>query len=730
MNLVIVESPAKAKTIEKYLGHDYKVLASFGHVRDLPTKKIGVDVKDNFKPTYEIPAKARKTIKALKEAMAKADQIYLATDYDREGEAIGWHIVQALKPKQKPQRITFTEITKPAILDAVKHPREIDLHLVDAQQARRVLDRLVGYKLSPFLWRKITQGLSAGRVQSVALRLIVEREREIEAFKKDEYWSIEADLSDGKSMFKALLAEKDGKKIGKLDIKSEKDAKAILDELKNASYKVEDVATSDKKRYPAPPFMTSTLQQDAAAKLGFSTKQTMRAAQSLYEDGLITYMRTDSLNIAPVAAKAAAEALTQEFGEKYALTTPRFFKTKSRGAQEAHEAIRPTNPSVKSDKISDRPQARLYDLIRKRFLASQAADAEIEETAAKISANKYNFNATGSKIVFDGFLKIYNSARISAERSSYGVNDDNQKTQKLPELKKGDELKLEKLEKIQHFTEPPARYSEGTLVKELEKRGIGRPSTYAPTISTIIDRGYVEKVEARLTPLDIGLRVNDLLVEHFPQIVDFDFTAKMEEELDEVAEGKIAWQPVIKEFYEPFAQILKEKMETVEKNNIIEETDEKCPDCGKNLIIKLGRFGKFYACGGYPDCKFTKPFLDESQRAQQEKIEAGLKDEKCPKCGGPMVLKEARFGPFLACSKYPECKSTKNITIAADVPCPNCGEKLLQRRTRKGKIFWGCSGYPKCKTAFWDEPTSEKCPTCGSMMVKSKTGKLKCSVCK
>ncbi len=718
MNLVIVESPAKAKTIEKYLGKDFKVLASYGHVRDLPTKKIGVDTKKNFEPVYEIPAKSRKTIKSLKEAIGKADALYLATDYDREGEAIGWHIVQALKPKIIPQRITFTEITKSAIQDAVKHPREIDMNLVDAQQARRVLDRLVGYKLSPFLWQKVVRGLSAGRVQSVALRLIVEREREIKKFETDEYWSIEAMLSSGKNPFKAVLTEKNDKKIGKMDIKSEKEAKNIIVDLKDNDYIVSDLTEEQKKRYPSPPFMTSTLQQEAARKIGFSTKQTMRVAQSLYEDGLITYMRTDSLNISAQAAQAAAGVIVKEFGDKYALSSPRFFKTKSRNAQEAHEAIRPTEPGQIPGKISqDRNQERLYKLIWQRFMASQMAEAEILETNAKIRAGNYGFTATGQKTVFDGFLRAYNI-------------DDEKGLQALPKLEKGEKLSLAKLDKIQHFTEPPARYSEGTLVKELEKRGIGRPSTYAPTISTIMDRGYVEKQEGRLAPLEIGEKVNDLLVEHFPKIVDYDFTAKLEEEFDDIAEGKIAWQPMIKEFYDPFAKNLKEKMETVAKNNIVEETEEKCPECGKNLVLKLGRFGKFYACGGYPDCKFTKPYLDEVQKAQQEKIEKEIEKEKCPKCGSPMVLKEARFGPFLACSKYPECKTTKNIAISADVPCPNCGAKLLQRRTRKGKMFWGCSAYPKCKTAFWDEPTADKCPACQGMMVKTKAGKLKCSVCK
>ncbi len=716
MNLVIVESPAKGKTIEKYLGKDYKVLASFGHVRDLPKSKIGVDVKDNFKPSYIIPAGAKKTIKALKEAIAKADTVYLATDYDREGEAIAWHIVQATGLKDKnTKRITFHEITKPAILEAVKNPRQIDLNLVDAQQARRVLDRLVGYKLSPFLWAKVARGLSAGRVQSVALRLIVEREREVENFKSEEYWSIEAMLSTIKKPFKAILTEIDSKKIDKMAICADVDAQKILADLEKAEYIIKSLEEKDRVRNPLPPFTTSTLQQDAGHKLGYSAKQTMRLAQKLYEDGLITYMRTDSVNISPIAAKEAAEVLKREFGDKYALTSPRFFKTKSKGAQEAHEAIRPTEPGLRPEAVKlDSQSERMYKLIWQRFMASQMPEAVFAETQAKISAGKYGFNANGSKIKFDGFLKVYN------------IEDDDRASQQLPPLKVDEKLDLEKLEKLQHFTEPPARYSEGTLVKELEKRGIGRPSTYAPTISTIQERGYVEKLEGRLKPLEIGVRVNDILVEHFPEIVDFDFTAKIEDQFDDIAEGKVGWQPVIKDFYEPFEKHLEEKTKSVVKENLDEETDEICPDCGAPVVIKHGRFGRFYSCSKYPDCKYTKPLLDAKTQEAAEKAS----EEKCEKCGKPMVLKQSRFGAFLACSGYPECKQTKSLAPAAEVPCPNCGKKLLKRRSKRGRMFWGCEGYPECKTAFWNEPTTEKCPKCKGIMTKTPKGELQCPVCK
>ncbi|AKM81874.1 TPA: type I DNA topoisomerase [Candidatus Berkelbacteria bacterium] len=713
MNLVIVESPAKGKTIEKYLGKDYKVLASFGHVRDLPSSKIGVDTKKNFEPTYEIPEKAEKTIKALKSAMAKADKVYLATDYDREGEAIAFHLVEALKPKIPYQRITFTEITKSAITSAVEHPREIDMDLVDAQQARRVLDRLVGYKLSPFLWQKVARGLSAGRVQSVAVRLVVEREKEIQKFIPVEYWSIEALLSKNKVQFTADLTERSGKKLDKLAIKSEKEAKEIDDQLKTGDYEVADLKSEDKKKHPSPPFTTSTLQMEAGSKFKYSAKQTMRLAQNLYEDGFITYMRTDSVNISAQALKQAQEVITSKYGEKYALETPRVFKTKSKGAQEAHEAIRPTDMNVTSDKIPLTAQhQKIYELIWKKMMASQMQEAIVAETTAKIKNGEFIFTAKGLKVKFDGFMKLY---KTNEAMENF-----------LPELNIGDKLSLEKLDKIQHFTEPLPRYSEGSLIKELEKRGIGRPSTYAPTLSTIQDRGYVEKIEGRFIPKDIGIAVSDILVENFPQIVDYDFTAKMEENLDEIAEGKLKWQPVLKEFYDPFAKNLTEKMESVKKADLQEETDEKCPKCGQNLMIKMGRFGKFMACKGYPECKFTRPI---TKPGEENKPEGEPTDEKCPKCGKNMVLKESRYGKFLACEGYPECKTTKTITVETDVPCPNCGEKLIQRRTKKGRTFWGCSGYPKCKTAFWNEPTSEKCPECGKLLLKAGKDKIKCSEC-
>lgn len=715
MNLVIVESPTKAKTISKYLSSDYQVVACFGHVRDLPQKEIGIDVQDNFKPNYVIVPKAKNVLKEIKTKAKNATNLYLATDYDREGEAIAWHLMQAdALGKKKAKRITFHEITKEAILEALKKPRDIDIHLVDAQQARRILDRLVGYKLSPFLWRKVAQGLSAGRVQSVAVRLVVEKEREVEKFVSVKYWSLEVILSKNSKSFKAILTEKDGKKIDKLAIKSQKEAEKYENELKKADYIVRDIKKEQKKRYPTPPFTTSTLQQEAGNKLGYSAKQTMMLAQKLYEEGLITYMRTDSVHVAPVALEKAAEVIGKKFGKEYALSTPRLYKTKSKGAQEAHEAIRPTDLTVSESTLGSQ-EARLYDLISKRMLASQMKEAEVSEENVKIAAQNFTFSATGLKVVFDGFLKLYRNSS---------------KEVILPDLKVGETLNLEKLEKIEHCTEPPARFTEATLIKELEKKGIGRPSTYAPTLSTIMDRGYVEKQDGKLMPQEIGKITNDVLVAHFPQIVDYDFTANMEEELDEIAEGKLVWQKTLEKFYKPFIENLRIKTKEVSKQELTEEeTDEICPKCQKKLKIKLGRYGKFLACSGFPDCKFTKPILD-GKGASAEAVKKIKTDEKCPKCSKELNLKEGKFGTFLACSGYPECKFTKNIEIAAVIPCPNCGSKLLKRYTRKRRIFWGCANFPKCKTAFWEEPQKEKCPKCqGILTLNQKTNVLKCSQC-
>jgi DNA topoisomerase-1 len=728
IKLIIVESPTKAKTISKFLGKGYKVLSSFGHVRDLPTSTMGIDIGHDFTPKYVIPKKATKVVAELRAAAKAADEIYFATDEDREGEAISWHLRELLKVKpEKTKRITFHEITKEAIEHALKTPRDLDLRMVDAQQARRVLDRLVGYELSPFLWHKVARGLSAGRVQSVVVRLIVEREREVLAFKAEEYWSIEAAFNKkgDEKVFDAKLHSKDGETIDKMAIGSEKDAKAILKALDKAAYSIETVDKKKTKRSPAAPFTTSTLQQDGNNKLGFSAKQTMMLAQQLYEGveigdegsvGLITYMRTDSVNLAEKFREEAADFIKKEHPNSVSAEA-RVYKTKSKGAQEAHEAIRPTSawrtPESVAQYLDDR-QLKLYDLIWRRALASQMADAEIETTSATIATGTaYRFRATGSIVAAPGFMSVYQT---------------DMKENLLPPLSEGDALEAKAVEPKQHFTEPPPRYSEATLVKALEERGIGRPSTYAPTISTVVDRGYVEKEERRLKPTELAILVNDLLVEHFATIVDFDFTAKMEDTLDAVAEGEEKWVPVIKAFYGPFHANLEVKEKELSKKEITETaTDEKCEKCGKPMIIKFGRFGKFYACSGYPECKTTKPF-DEKDKAAQEAAQEQAVGHVCETCGAPMMVKRGRFGAFLSCSRYPECKFTQQIKKLTGAKCPKCKEgDIIEKRSRKGRNFYACSRYPACDFAMWSKPTGENCPTCGNLLVFAKDHKIACS---
>ncbi len=674
---MIVESPSKGRTISRFLGDDFIVESSYGHIRDLPSSKLGVDVEHNFAPHYIIPLKARANVKKLKSITAKADTVILATDEDREGEAIAWHLSEALglgtAKGPRTQRIVFHEITERAIKEALEHPRDLDMHLVDAQQARRVLDRLVGYKLSPFLWKKIYRGLSAGRVQSVAVRLIVEREREIQAFVPREYWTVSAQLAKtGRTeVFTALLAKIDEKAVEKFDIEHKERADNVVADLQGASWQVETVEKRAVTKNPLPPYTTSTLQQDAFRRLGFSAKQTMRVAQQLYEGiplgpagpvGLITYMRTDSLNLAESAIADAHRFIKKEFGDTYTLAAPRRFKTKSKGAQEAHEAIRPTDPSRTPESVMpflDRRQFRLYDLVWRRFMATQMPPAIFDATGIDIVASKiaipnpksqipnssYVFRATGQTQRFDGFLKVY---PVKFSEMS------------LPDVAPQDALGMQRLIPEQHFTEPPPRYTEATLVKTLETHGIGRPSTYAPIISTIQDRKYVERHDRRtLKPTEVGFLVNDLLVAHFPQVVDTQFTAKMEQEFDAIAEGNMAWQPVIKEFYEPFAKNLEQKYEEVKKHHTDEATEEVCEKCGKPMVIKFGRFGKFMACTGFPECRNTKPLAGQEKPSPQK----------------------------------------------IDMACPKCTEgDVIMRRTKRGKMFYGCSRYPQCDWASWDDP--------------------------
>lgn len=672
-SLIIVESPTKAKTISRFIGDDFVVTSSYGHIRDLPKSKLGVDVEKNFEPQYIIPMKARKIVTLLKKTAAKAGRVILATDEDREGEAIAWHLVQALglngekneNGKEKNvERIVFHEITERAIKEALENPRDIDLKRVDAQQARRILDRLVGYSLSPFLWKKVIRGLSAGRVQSVAVRLVVEREREIQKFKPEEYWTIEAELhpeSKPNERFHSQLVKINGETLDKFAIGNGARAKEIAADLERASWQAANVEKRAVSKKPLAPFTTSTLQQEGFRRLRFSARQTMRIAQQLYEGidlgkegstGLITYIRTDSQNLSEESLREANAFIKKEFGSQYAVETPRRFKTKAKGAQEAHEAVRPTDPARTPESIKsrlDRNQFRLYDIIWRRFIATQMTDALFDATTFEISATPekkngaaYTFRANGQVMKFEGFLAVWPTKTEDAL---------------LPELAKGDALALDALDPLQHFTEPPPRFSDASLIKALEELGIGRPSTYAPTLATIQDRNYAEKDESkRLRPTEVGTIVNDLLVEHFPEIVDFQFTAKMEEELDEIAEGKREWRPVIREFYEPFSKNLAEKHETVEKKTPQEETDQVCEKCGKPMMIKYGRFGKFLACSGFPECKNAKPLPKEP-----------------PKSTGVLC---------------PECKD---------------GE-IVERWTRKKRRFFGCSRYPDCKYATWTDP--------------------------
>jgi DNA topoisomerase I len=672
--LIIVESPTKSKTIKKFLGKDYKVVSSLGHIRDLPAKELGVSIEENFKPKYVIPPKAKKIVKVLKEEAKKAKTIILASDEDREGEAIAWHIAEVLKKnlanKEKSltpfQRIVFHEITKSAIEEALKNPREIDLNLVNAQQARRILDRIVGYKLSPFLWKKVFRGLSAGRVQSVALRLIVEREREIEKFVPEEYWTIETILEgkEGKKI-KALLIKKNGNLIKKLDIKNKKEVEEIIKDLELAEFQVKSFEKKEIKRKPLPPFMTSTLQQTAFQKFRWPAKLTMKIAQDLYENGLCTYHRTDSLNLSKESLEKAAQFIEKNYGKNY--LKQRNYKNKSKVAQEAHEAIRPTYPEKTPESLKELSERhfKLYDLIWRRFIASQMSEAIFDNALLLIEARKtkdlfYELKATGQILKFDGFLKVYPMKFEETE---------------IPQLQEGEKLKLIEILPKQNFTQPPPRYNDATLIKALEEKNIGRPSTYAVIVTTIQERNYVVKEKGKFKPTQIGFLVNDILTEHFPSIVDLNFTAKLEAELDEIAQGKRNWVETLKEFYEPFEKNLQQKYEEVKKQGIInEKTDEKCPQCGANLIIRLGKFGEFYACSAFPKCNFTKPLKEEEE-----------------------------------------------------IPCPQCQEgKILIKKTKKGKIFYGCSRYPDCNFALWSKPIMATCSQCGSIFIEEK-GEKKCS---
>lgn len=735
--LIIVESPTKAKTISKFIGSGYTVESSYGHIRDLPKSKIGVDIENDYEPTYVIPETAQKRIDNLNALAENTNEIILATDEDREGEAIAWHLTKAIDMRDKKiSRIVFHEITKTAIEDALKHPRSLDLNMVDAQQARRVLDRLVGYKLSPLIWKKIAFGLSAGRVQSVAVRLIVERENEIRAFNTEEYWGIEGVFytKSQEDKFEAHLAKYKGETLDKFAYKNSEEANKVLAEIKNGKFTISDLSTKESSKSTPAPFTTSTLQQEASKKFGYPAKMTMQLAQKLYEGialknegqvGLITYMRTDSKNLAQSAVESIRGYIKKELGDKYLPAEAKTYTKKQKGAQEAHEAIRPTDAlrtpaSIKDD--LDPKMFKVYELIWERTVACQMEDARVLSTSVDIENGDYIFRANGSTIVFDGWLKIYDSAV---------------KENILPKIEIGDKATADSLLPIQHFTEPPARYTEASLIKALEENGIGRPSTYAPTISTIETRKYINRREdKKFEPTDIGEVVNKLLVNHFPEIVDIGFTAEMEKSLDDIAEGEKKWKPVIKAFYEPFAKLLAIKDKEIDKKELTEEkTDIECELCKHPMVKKMGRFGRFLACSNYPTCKNTKPLDQDGVIQETEKTTIG-----CKLCGGQMVGKVGRFGKYLACENYPTCKNTESLLITTGVACPTCKEgAIVEKKSKRGKVFYACSRYPDCTQAYWNKPVTEVdaagnitpklCPECKSIMLQAGKSGIKCSSC-
>ncbi|HEX8100579.1 MAG TPA: type I DNA topoisomerase [Actinomycetota bacterium] len=745
--LVIVESPTKAKTLERYLGSDYSVVASKGHVRDLPEDRMGVDLDDAFTPEYIVPQEKKETVGQIKKAFGRAAGLWLATDFDREGEAIAWHVAEAIGADPRAaNRVTFTEITKDAVQQAFRDPRRIDFDLVNAQQTRRILDRIVGYELSPLLSKRLRRALSAGRVQSVALRLIVDREREIRAFNPVEYWSIDARLSpeEEESPFLARLIQIGDEKLATSPDKkgmvlgTQQEAEDHAARVREARFRVLEVRQREIKRSPSPPFTTSTLQQESARKLGFSARKTMQVAQRLYEGinipgegqvGLITYMRTDSVNIAEQALAELADMVRQHFGAEYALDQPRRFKKKQRGAQEAHEAIRPTSARRHPDQLQDvldPNQARLYRLIWQRTVASQMAEArfdqvsiDIEASGAEADAVRYLFRATGQTLKFDGFRRVYFEGRDDV------ADEDAEAT--LPPLRAEQLLRLLDILPEQHFTQPPPRFTEASLVKALEEYGIGRPSTYAPTLSTLRDRKYVRLEDRRFYPEDIGEVVVGTLVEHFPEIVDIGFTARMEEELDDVAEGHAEWVEVLDAFYTEFKPRVEKGAKDIQPpEEVLEEFCPKCEEEGRgqaNLVMKLGRFGRFIGCSNYPECNFTR------ELSGQSRPEPELLEEKCPECGRPLMRRVGRYGPFVGCSGYPECKYIKKEVKSTGVTCPECGQgELIERRGRYGP-FYSCSRYPDCKFAVNQTPLPEPCPACSGLVVTARGGARRCTKC-
>lgn len=725
-NLVIVESPTKVYTIKSYLGSNYKVMASQGHVRDLPKSTIGIDIDNDFEPHYINIRGKGDLIRELKKEAKNADRVYLATDLDREGEAIAWHLVTALNiPENKIKRITFNEITKTAIKESIKSPREIDIDLVNAQQCRRILDRIVGYKLSPFLWKTVKSGLSAGRVQSIATKVIVEREEEIRAFVPKEYWTVDAALvSDGKK-FTAHYFNECGEKE-KREITTGDDAEKIKNDCLGKSFVCAELKKGKRTKSPAPPFITSTLQQEASKKLNFQSQRTMRVAQELYEgvnlghenggvQGLITYMRTDSLRVAAEAQNAALEYIGASYGENYRPETPRVYKTKS-NAQDAHEAIRPSKVALEPDAIKKHlsaDQYKLYKLIWKRFIASQMASAVLSTVNAEFVCESHLFKSSGYTVDFKGYMAVYEETADTPDK---------ERDVALPSIDKGQNISAEDVIPEQHFTEAPPRYTEASLIKFFEDTGIGRPSTYTSIITLIISRGYVKRDGKSLYPTELGEITTRLMNESFPDIVDCKFTANIEDKLDAIESGSNTMLSVLSEFYSEFSRELETAEKTVEKDAYeppVEETDIVCEKCGSKMIVKNGRYGKFAACPNYPECKNTKQ-LNEQTGKEEEKKEPELADFKCELCGSDVVIRHGRYGSFYACTKYPECKFTRQKVKSLGVSCPKCGKDVVVKHGRNRSVFYSCSGYPECDFSSWDQPTNEKCPDCGEMLYQKK----------
>ena len=726
-SLVIVESPAKSKTIKKILGDSYQIEASYGHIRNLPTKdpktdNLGFDVDNNFEPKFEIIPGKKDVVKKLNTLAKKFDNIYIASDPDREGEAIAWHVRQILDvPDEKIKRIEFNEITPKAVKYSVEHPRMINMDMVQAQQTRQILDKLVGYKLSPVLWKQMgNYNLSAGRVQSVALRMICEREDEIEAFVPQEYWSIHADLAKDNKIFEAEVSKYKDKPLEKT-VKNQEEAQKIVDYLTGADFVISKVTNKSTKRKPTAPFITSTLQRAASSKLGFGVQKTMQVAQKLYEGielesgavGLITYMRTDSVRVSDDAQAMAKDFILKNYGEKYYPETPNVYVKGKQNVQDAHEAIRPSYPERTPESIKqylDNDQYRLYKLIWEKFMSSQMSNAEIANKSIEIAAGDYTLKAGTSKVTFDGFLKLYNDSEDE---------NDKEADSKIPDLEKGDKVECKKITPKQHFTQPPPRYNEASLVKALEEYGIGRPSTYATIITVIQTRKYVEKKDKALHPTILGRAVSKQLVTQFSDIMDYKFTAGMEEKLDKIADKKAVWNKVLQDFYGPFMEEVNAVMKTAKKINI--ETKINCPNCGKPMIVRNSRFGtQFLGCSGYPDCKtvMSMNVLSEQQADTEQNSQAEICEEKCEKCGADMIFKMGPYGKYMECTNA-ECKHRKPYRRSTGVKCPKCGQAdIVERKSKRGTVFYGCNRYPDCDFTLWNEPTGEVCPDCGALLVK------------